>query len=745
MPVDILARANAGAAAAVALQALGRTATIELFSGFAAVSVDPSISTVTTTGFATAGIGRGTYVSDAQATAALASRYPAFCRKSANNRYFRLVGEAVSPEQAGAAGTAGVNDQPAIQAALDYATAVGIPEVHLKGAYEAWCPQRTSAYNVQADDGHLFVIRGSIAVIGIGAGVVINRRNYQGGDPLIQQPMPNVATDGYWRGGGFFWTHNGGIDQNTVVVLRNFKLDGGINQGNDFAPAQPVNRQDCWDTTDKGIWVQDLRSGTLLMEDMEVCRFRGEINYWAAYSDATSTDRLSMTRCWIYETNGDANNAQGGYAEFHHCRFGRANSAEEALGRSGHRYFDCEFYDCVGVTFIGGPDPGFVTGQTYDYPVRRSAYVPWTELQNCTFRNCGYVTVNNWVRGRVTAIDTYLQVSGSDVDLIVDSWLDNLSGITACIVQSQATSNADTGGYTAPPSHLRLKVNCYRTKQAADAGRSWAQVFGLKGAFLRDTVSLSSDVCEYANAIWGPYGSTLNMVSIPAIRCADYRPSGGAQRGGGTYDFPAGDKTYCPTWPAILLYPTVSQYALQLSDTDAGSGHQFIFDDGAPVRIINGDNTGKVAILPVGGPFMALKRPRALKQQFDYIDLVYDKALGKFVEAKFVGLESVPVALTDAATIAVNFGYGTDFVLTLAGNRTLGSPSNATPGQRGTIQVAQDATGNRTLIYGSAWRFPGGAASGGLLSSAAGAVDTINYVVGNGGLVYATIAKGFAP
>jgi hypothetical protein len=116
-------------------------------------------------------------VADSTANATLAARFPAFCRKTANNRYFRLVGPAVTPEQAGATGAVGTNDQPAIQAAIDYATAMAIPEVHLKGAYEAWCPPRTSPLQTQADDGHLLVIRGNIAIIGLGAGATINRRN----------------------------------------------------------------------------------------------------------------------------------------------------------------------------------------------------------------------------------------------------------------------------------------------------------------------------------------------------------------------------------------------------------------------------------------------------------------------------------------------------------------------------------------------------------------------------------------
>lgn len=66
------------------------------------------------------------------------------------------------------------------------------------------------------------------------------------------------------------------------------------------------------------------------------------------------------------------------------------------------------------------------------------------------------------------------------------------------------------------------------------------------------------------------------------------------------------------------------------------------------------------------------------------------------------------VALTDAATIAVDLATGIDFTVTLAGNRTLGFPTNLTVGKRGRIRVVQDATGGRTLSYASGYVWSGG-------------------------------------
>ena len=83
--------------------------------------------------------------------------------------------------------------------------------------------------------------------------------------------------------------------------------------------------------------------------------------------------------------------------------------------------------------------------------------------------------------------------------------------------------------------------------------------------------------------------------------------------------------------------------------------------------------------------------------------------------------------LTDGATITADLAVANNFSVTLGGNRTLANPSNQTAGQSGTIVVTQDATGSRTLAYGSNWKFPGGTAP--TLTTAASSVDVIAYYV----------------
>lgn len=84
------------------------------------------------------------------------------------------------------------------------------------------------------------------------------------------------------------------------------------------------------------------------------------------------------------------------------------------------------------------------------------------------------------------------------------------------------------------------------------------------------------------------------------------------------------------------------------------------------------------------------------------------------------------VALADNPTIAVDMSTFINARVTLGGNRTLGNPTNAKPGQTGRIRVIQDPTGSRTLAFGSNWKRQGGAPT---LTTTAGAFDLIVYDV----------------
>jgi hypothetical protein len=83
------------------------------------------------------------------------------------------------------------------------------------------------------------------------------------------------------------------------------------------------------------------------------------------------------------------------------------------------------------------------------------------------------------------------------------------------------------------------------------------------------------------------------------------------------------------------------------------------------------------------------------------------------------------ITLADVSTITMNLAQTNNFSVTLGGNRTLANVANSTPGQSGFIVVRQDATGSRTLSFGTGWRFPTNSAP--TLTTTANAVDLIAY------------------
>ena len=163
-----------------------------------------------------------------------------------------------------------------------------------------------------------------------------------------------------------------------------------------------------------------------------------------------------------------------------------------------------------------------------------------------------------------------------------------------------------------------------------------------------------------------------------------------------TYQTTAGMSSYLTTATAGTTYQTQAGMSSYLTTTDAGTTYQ-----------------------PLSG-------------------MTSYAALGtaqSFTKAQ----RGTPVALTDAATVAVDLSLSNHFTLTLGGSRTLGAPTNQTAGQSGVIVITQDATGSRTLAYNSVWKFPGGTAP--TLTTTASAVDVLAYYVESGSRITARIVS----
>ena len=97
------------------------------------------------------------------------------------------------------------------------------------------------------------------------------------------------------------------------------------------------------------------------------------------------------------------------------------------------------------------------------------------------------------------------------------------------------------------------------------------------------------------------------------------------------------------------------------------------------------------------------------------------------------------VVLTDAATVLTDMSTFINATVTLAGNRTLGSPTNTINGRTGLIVINQDGTGTRTLAYGANWKFAVGAAP--TLTTTASARDLLYYQVISATVIYGSLIK----
>ena len=147
----------------------------------------------------------------------------------------------------------------------------------------------------------------------------------------------------------------------------------------------------------------------------------------------------------------------------------------------------------------------------------------------------------------------------------------------------------------------------------------------------------------------------------------------------------------------------------------------------APVTVTNGNGVS-------GNPTIAIDEATTTQVKANTAD--------KVLTPDIVYSAANEVTLTDATTIAVDGSTFINAVVTLGGNRTLGTMSNAVVNRTGRIRVVQDATGSRTLAYHADYEFAGGSAP--VLSTAAASQDILYYDVIASGRILISAIKAIA-
>lgn len=105
-------------------------------------------------------------------------------------------------------------------------------------------------------------------------------------------------------------------------------------------------------------------------------------------------------------------------------------------------------------------------------------------------------------------------------------------------------------------------------------------------------------------------------------------------------------------------------------------------------------------------------------------------------------LAATVTTLTDGSTITPDFSVSNNFTVTLGGNRTMANPTNPVVGQSGSIFIVQDATGSRTLSWGSNWDWSNGIAP--TLTTTASAVDRVDFIVRSSTSIQAVFTAAYA-
>lgn len=108
-------------------------------------------------------------------------------------------------------------------------------------------------------------------------------------------------------------------------------------------------------------------------------------------------------------------------------------------------------------------------------------------------------------------------------------------------------------------------------------------------------------------------------------------------------------------------------------------------------------------------------------------------------------IRSVPLALTDGSSIAIDLSRSNLFTVTLAGQpRTLSNFTNGAPGQKFIVYVSQDASGSRKMGFGTKYMF-GSTITSYDATTTAGMHDWIGFIVNQNGVSadVVAVAQGF--
>jgi hypothetical protein len=376
---------------------------------------------VETAGWSIKGIGAAQYVNDDLAKQ-LYLEHPRFCSITATGRYVRLLPAdgMILIEQGGAYGTKAdkyqFNDQPAIQAAINYARAIGVESVGFSQSnYNIHVTTRTSDPALGAIDGQgLYVAADQrLRLVGLGSSqtrlvfLTDQGESFDGNAPRVNYQIVNGTP---WRGCGIFVdTHS--IPTNpkrSAIQIENMWIDGGSRR--DLRTADPSMLD--WDVTNKGICVMpDRLGGDVTILNCVMSGWRGETVYCS--NDVKTT--LIVRNSIFTDSNGQGLNPNGCHVDIDLCKIRNCFAGIEGwTGDAGGRIVRTTIEGCFGPGGTGGSFA--LQGGTAGTSARSIYYLP-TQVTpgvdpigeiDITCRQSGRAMAGWWLKGSLTLVDTVL-------------------------------------------------------------------------------------------------------------------------------------------------------------------------------------------------------------------------------------------------------------------------------------------------------------------------------------------------
>ena len=394
----------------------------------------------------------------------------------------------------------GENLQPAFQRAIDYAAQNNLPKVLNDlglNRGEMWAPRRTSPYGLQTDGIPLVV---SSAVELDFAGIHFDLKGPEGRPRIEGQQVSGYSKP--WLGGWLYVVGNPALD---TVTVRNVSVDGHFE--GDFTKNEDAN------LTDKGFRVQDTLLNKVVLSNVQLCNFGGEIYYIGGHGPY----QQELVDCHFHGSPQAAFNPGGlGRLKATRLQAGRAYQAAEVLGGAGHEYRQSRFYESGrgGASFFGGPAPHFREGFPYWYSYWDGVgEPPWIHFEETRFEDIDFVNFGSWIRGSISAQDspicTFPRVGHlRSLDLDIDAIAHRKRGLEAVGVHGIEAEQVQVPGcppgtWYQRPSDIGMRLRCSRTEEAAKNSLHFQTGFRFYGTLI-----------DSATARLAISGSALSAIEI---------------------------------------------------------------------------------------------------------------------------------------------------------------------------------------------------------------------------------------